>query len=108
MPRVQLPSGAWVEYRDELTTLDRFAVEEALTVMVGANGKQQVSLGVLNDQRTRLLGRIVTDWSYPFPIPADMADLVDAKILIGELLSLRDYNQLVNAIQPLLDQLKDF
>jgi hypothetical protein len=52
--------------------------------------------------RNALLGRIITAWSYPAPIPSKNS-FQAADIVIGETMNLEDYAALEEAIQPLMD-----
>jgi hypothetical protein len=99
--RVELPSGAWVELRDKLLAIDRFAVQEAALVETG--DKSRVSyLTLANDMRNALLGRIITSWSYDAPIPSKNS-FAAADVVIGNAMDLEDYDALEDAVQPLMD-----
>jgi hypothetical protein len=104
MARAELPSGAWVEYRDKLKASDRFAVQAVVSVELGGdNSKNRASfLEMQNDMRNALLGRIVTDWSYPCPIPANDSFRA-ADMVLGDAMDLEDYSALEKAVEPLMD-----
>jgi hypothetical protein len=115
MPRIELPSGGWVEYRDQLKASDRFAVQAVAKIEVvggtarkgeAAGGDRRVAaiLEMLNDQRNALLGRIITAWSFPAPVPAQN-DFAAADVIIGDALDLDDYAALEEAVQPLMDKI---
>lgn len=68
--RIDLPSGAWVEVKDNTVPRDRFAVQDATEVVV-EDGRAVV--GGTSRQWTAFLTRIVTGWSYQdlgVPIPS--------------------------------------
>ncbi len=103
MASVELPSGNTVEYRDQLKAMDRFAVQDAVFLEI-KDGVNRTALGFGNDIRNALLGRIITKWSYPTPIPAQVKDITAADVVIGEAMDLDDYNALAEAVQPLVDK----
>lgn len=103
MAKVELPSGNFVEYRDQLKAIDRFAVQDAVFLEV-KDGVNRAALGFGNDIRNALLGRIITRWSYNTPIPSAAADIAAADVVIGEAMDLDDYNVLADAVQPLVDK----
>lgn len=103
MAKVELPSGGWVEYRDQLKAMDRFAVQDAVFLEV-KDGVNRAALGFSNDIRNALLGRIILAWSYDTPIPRDVKDMAAADVVIGEAMDLDDYNALADAVQPLVDK----
>lgn len=110
MARVELPSKQadgtpnWVEYRDRLRALDRFAVQEVVNFEIDdATGKRKTNFYMLaNDMRNAMLGRIITAWSYPSPIPSQNS-FQAADVVIGETMELEDYAVLEEEVQPLLD-----
>jgi hypothetical protein len=107
--RIELPSKQaddtpnWVEYRDRLMAGDRFAVQDAVSMEVGGEDRRsKVSLGMQNDLRNALLGRIITAWSFPVPVPS-ANDMQRAGVVIGNAMDLRDYAALEKAVEPLMD-----
>jgi hypothetical protein len=111
MARIELPSlreGSdtehnWVEYREQLKAADRFAVQDA--VFIDTKGDtNRMSLGIGNDVRNALLGRIITSWSFNGPTPAGLKDVAAADVVIGDAMDLDDYNALSDAVQPLVDK----
>jgi hypothetical protein len=110
MARAELPSKQaddtpnWVEYRDRLMSLDRFEVQEVALVSVGDGVSRTSFLALQNDMRNALLGRIITAWSFPAPIPSANAFLAADKA-IGGVLDLDDYAALEDAVQPLMDKI---
>lgn len=109
MPRIELASTQadgtpnWVEYRDKLMSQDRFEVQEAALVVMGDNGKTSL-LALTNDMRNALLGKIISAWSFPVPVPAQNS-MAAADKVIGGALDLDDYIILEEAVQPLLDKI---
>jgi hypothetical protein len=103
MAKIELPSGAWVEYRDQLKALDKFVVQDAVFLNIKDGGVSQ-ALGFQNDIRNALLGRIITNWSYNAPTPAGAKDIAAADVIIGEAMEIDDYNALAEAVQPLVDK----
>lgn len=99
MPRLDLPSGNWIEYRDQLMAADKFAVQDALTLTVNSGNSQVVSGGIANQMRNALLRQIITGWSYGAPIPS-----MNGGGDIGHTFNLDDYNAVEEAVQPLLDK----
>jgi hypothetical protein len=101
--KLELPSGGWVEYRDRLMAGDKFAVQDAVSMEFNDNGGRKASLGLLNDQRNALLGRIITGWSFG-QTPDSVKELMAADVVIGNALDIDDYNALADEVQPLLDK----
>lgn len=100
MPRTDLPSGAWVEYRDKLMAGDKFAVQNAVVFTVDPSGEQKAPAGVENTMRNALLGQIITSWSYDgIPVPSMNASGAD---VIGSTMDIDDYNKLAEEVAPLL------
>jgi hypothetical protein len=104
--KIDLPSGNWVEYRTELKARDKFVVQDTAAVEVSSDGgKSRTSfLGMQNDMRNALLGRIITAWSYATPIPSANS-FQAADVVIGEAMDLDDYAALAREIEPLMDRI---
>jgi len=109
--KVDLPSGAWVELREDLRAADRFAVQAVASVELGGKdgkegaGRTRASfLEMQNDMRNALLGRIITAWSYPDPIPSQN-QFAAADVVIGNAMDLDDYAALEKAVEPLMDKI---
>ena len=105
MARVELPSGGWIEFRDKLKAGDRFAVQAVAKVELGSgtDDKRVASfLEMNNDMRNALLGRIITAWSFPDPIPSQNS-FAAADVVIGNVLDLEDYAALEKEVEPLMD-----
>ena len=103
MARVELPSGGFVEYRDKLMSSDKFAVQDAVSLEF-KDDVNRASLGLMNDQRNALLGRIITAWSFG-QTPDQLKQLQAADVVIGNALDIDDYNALAEAVQPLLEKI---
>lgn len=109
--RVDMPSKQadgtpnWVEYRDNLMAIDKFAVDEVATITMGDAGNKVSALAMRNDMRNALLGRIVTGWSYPVPVPKDN-NFQAADVVIGNAMNLKDYAALARAVEPLMDEIE--
>lgn len=104
MAKAEFSSGNWVEYRENLKAMDRFAVQDAVSLEFSDKGNR-ASLGLVNDQRNALLGRIITGWSYNVAIPSQTPQWA-ADVVIGEAMDIDDYNELSDAVQPLLDKIQ--
>ncbi len=103
MARASLPSGGWVEYRDKLKASDRFAVQAVVSVELGDGNRNRAAfLEMQNDMRNALLGRVITDWSYPVPIPANDSFRA-ADMVIGDAMDLEDYAALEKEVEPLME-----
>jgi hypothetical protein len=99
--RIDLPSGNWVELRDKLLAIDRFAVQEVALVETGDKSKVSF-LTLQNDMRNALLGRIITSWSYDAPIPSKNS-FAAADVVIGNAMDLEDYAALEDAVEPFME-----
>ena len=104
VPRVELPSTAWVEIRDKLQARDKFATQGGFTVE-WQEGKQLMPSGVSNTMMKNLLAVIITEWGGPglegIAIPEK--NLAGADIL--DSLDIDDYQALADAAEPLLRKL---
>lgn len=101
--KCELPSGGWVEYRDKLMAGDKFAVQDAISVEVNRDGVNKASLGMINDQRNALLGRIITNWSFG-QTPDQLKNLQAADVVIGNAMDIDDYNALADAVEALFQK----
>jgi hypothetical protein len=104
MAKVELTKGAWVEYRDELKAGDRFAAQAAASQEIIDGNVKISALGFQNSIRNALLGRIITGWSYPVPVPSLNDFVKDKEAYIGDTMSLKDYNILAEAVEPLVNE----
>jgi hypothetical protein len=107
MPHIELPSMMnaeehnWVEYRDTLKASDRFEVQKVAKMTITGEANLAAYLEMENDMRNALLGRIITAWSYPVPVPAKN-DFAAADVVIGDVMDLDDYSVLEQAVEPLM------
>jgi hypothetical protein len=104
--RIDLPSGAWVEYRDTLTAGDMFAVQESI-VFDSDGGKITYHGGLQNQMRNALLTRIITAWSFEdkgIPIPS--RHVARASVFTDMDMSIDDYNTLAAAVEPLVTKVR--
>lgn len=100
--RLELPSGAWVEYRTALKAADKFSVQDAIVLEYEDETRRKIRGGVTNQMRNALLTRIITAWSFDgVPVPSLNIAGADA---LGEILDIDDYNALSDAVSDLLDK----
>ena len=110
MARIELPSMAnaeehnWVEIRQDLKASDRFEVQKVARLEIKQDMNLASYLEMENDMRNALLGRIITAWSYPVPIPSQNS-FAAADRIIGETMDLDDYAVLEDAVAPLMDKI---
>ena len=71
--RIELPSGAWVDVKDNTVPGDRFAIQDSTMLEVLEDGRRVVR-GAAGKQYRAFLTRIMTGWSFPVPIPAVAGD----------------------------------
>ena len=55
--------------------------------------------------RNALLGRIITAWSYPVPVPSQNT-FQAADVVIGDAMDLDDYGVLAEEVEPLMDKIQ--
>lgn len=76
--RITLPSGAWVEVKDNTSPGDRFAVQDSVDIVV-EDGKTYIH-GAASSQWKAFLSRLVVGWSYSeqgIPIPSQNIAVLD-------------------------------
>jgi hypothetical protein len=76
--RIDLPSGAWVDVKDNIVPGDRFAVQDAVDIVI-EDGKTYIH-GAASGQWRAFMTRIVTGWSYSeqgVPIPSQNPEVLD-------------------------------
>lgn len=113
MPRVELPSGGWVEFRDSVMSAVRFDVRDSVKSVIRADDSGQAvqEIGGANDDRQRaaLWWHIITDWSFAatgIPIPSANAAGKDGVLdLIGATFTDEDYDKLAEATQEILTRM---
>lgn len=99
--KVDLPSGAWIEFRDSLVARDKFKVQNSLKFKVKDGKEQEVSGGITNDMRNALLAQLITAWSLDAPLPS--ADF-EAGMEAIDVMPIDDYNKLQDEVEPLLEK----
>lgn len=100
--RLELPSGGWIDYRDDLRAGDKFAVQDAIILEYDDSDRRRLRAGTTNTMRNALLFRIITAWSFPgIPVPSQNMAGVET---IGDVLDIDDYNALAEAVATLLDK----
>lgn len=102
MKRIDLPSGAWIEFRTNLKAADKMAVQDAVILEYDDSDKRKIRGGVTNTMRNALLTRIITAWSFE-GIPVPSLNIAGAET-IGETLDIDDYNALAEEVTDLLDK----
>jgi hypothetical protein len=99
---IELPSGAWVDYRNDLKAGDKFATQDAVVLEYDESDKRKIRGGTTNVMRNALLARIITAWSFQgIPVPSQNIAGIET---LGETLDIDDYNFLAEAVAPLLDK----
>jgi hypothetical protein len=108
VPRLDLPSGAWIDYRDTLGIADRWAVQGSYTVTV-EDGKSVIPGNVGELQQKAFLSRIITAWSFEgIPIPSqnigggDVLDTVFSDE--GKYGTFEDFDFLDEKLRPLFEK----
>lgn len=108
MARIELPSGAWLDVRDDYKGTDRKKVRRAIKLSVTTDGVQEMAGDVDDVMRDAMLTEITTDWSLAaqgIPIPSvPGADGKPRTDVIAESLSSEDYGNLQEQAQPLLEK----
>jgi hypothetical protein len=108
VPRLDLPSGSWVEYRDTLGIGDRWAVQGSYNVTV-EDGKSIIPGNIGELQTKAFYSQIITAWSFEgIPVPSqnigggDVLDTVFSDS--GQYGTLDDFNFLDEALRPLFEK----
>lgn len=97
--RVELPSGGWVDVRENLKGKDKIAVHSVVKLKIksGQEQEQDTTAAVSDLMHYALLANVITAWWLDAPIPADGGG-VDAV----EDLDIDDLNALTDATEHLL------
>ena len=111
MPRIELPSKQaddtpnWVDVRDpdDFLAEDLFAIHRAVRVPSGEGTFSPRELE--DDQANAFLGRAITAWSFPSPIPSQ-ANMAAADKVIGRAMKAKDWASLRRQVQPLINELE--
>lgn len=101
MARFELPSGQWIECRDQLNIKDRKAINHSLSMQVNEDNSRTMTGDVGDLMLGVLLERVITKWSLPIPVPSEN----DNKEVAEDHLSLQDWDFLMTETKPLLDQI---
>lgn len=113
MPRFDLPSKQadgtcnWVEVADldDLLGEELLIIGRAVRIKSGPQGEMDYSPKEMeHDRANALLGRIITGWSFPAPIPSKN-DFVAADLAISRAMKIRDYAALLGKAKKLLVEL---
>ena len=113
MPRTELPSGGWVEWKDQFMAGVRFDVKDCVRSVIRADDSGQAVQEIpgANDERQRmaLWYHLITDWSFAekgIPIPSlNAAGKDGAAELFLATLTDDDYDKLTEETQPILTRL---
>jgi hypothetical protein len=97
--RVELNDGAWADVRDiaELRNKDRKMVNKSVNFHVDDAGKPIFAGSMEDDMMDALLRRLVTQWSFPMPLPVDDPGTEDKPGSLDKL-TLADYDKLSAAV----------
>jgi hypothetical protein len=98
--RITLPSGAWIEVKDSTVPGDRFAIQDAVSLVVRDDGSRVVQ-GAASGTWKAFLARVITGWSYPVPVPA----VAGAQVLDDYPDAEEDDDALQDALQERFDRL---
>ena len=113
MPRTELPSGGFVEWKDKFMAGVRFDVKDAVKSVIraaddGSGAVQEIPGANDERQRVALWWHIITDWSFAasgIPIPSQNAAGKDGAVdLICATLDDEDYAKLAEETQSILDR----
>ena len=112
MPRIELPSKQaddtpnWVDVKesDDFLAEDLFAIHRAVRVSTGGDATFSPR-EVEDDSVNAFLGKAITAWSFPAPIPAQNG-VAAADVAIGRVMRAKDWAFLRKAVGPLMDELE--
>jgi hypothetical protein len=113
MARFDLPSKQadgtfnWVELADldDLMGEDLLIIHRAVKIKSGPGGETEYSPREMDDDRANaFLGRTITAWSFPAPIPSKN-NLAAADIAISRAMKLPDYAALLGKARKLLAEI---
>lgn len=94
--KVELPGGNWADIKpvEELKAKDKIAVERVVTFLQPSKEGDPIPMhaGIAEDMQIAMLCKVITAWSFPFPLPAVPEDIEDLDIVT--------YNALCEAIDP--------
>lgn len=106
--KIDLPSGAWIEVRDDLSVADQRAVQGAVDVEIRTDGEGNNVARLPGDHQARrrsaLLYQIITNWSWAEQgIPVPSQNLAGADAVDSVISSIRDMNEIDEKIAPLME-----
>jgi hypothetical protein len=111
--RIELPgkqpdgTSNWVDLADldDLMGEDLLIIHRAVKIRSGPGGETEYSPREMDDDRANtLLGRIITGWSFPAPIPSQN-NIAPADLAISRAMKIRDYAALLGKARKLLAEL---
>ena len=113
--KTTLESGAWIDHRpiQDLKAKDKDAVSESvkMAIPVTSDGEIDLSQGVAMSgimqiaARNAAMARVITAWSYDYPVPYFEAHEVHDAESIDEI-PLDDFNEIEALIDPYLTKLR--
>ena len=98
---------SWVDLADldDLMGEDLLVIRRAVRIKSGPNGETEYSPREMeDDQANALLGRIITAWSFPAPIPSQNGHAA-ADVAISRAMKIRDYATLLGKARALLKEI---
>jgi hypothetical protein len=113
MPRITLPSkksddtNNYVDLcdLDDLLGEDLLIIGRAVKIKSGPGGETEYSpKDMEHDRANAFLGRTITGWSFPAPIPAEN-NIAPADLVISRAMKIKDYAALLGAVKPFLAEL---
>lgn len=114
MPRITLPSkqadseaNNYVDLcdLDDLLGEDLLIIARAVKIKSGPGGETEYSpKDMEHDRANAFLGRTITGWSFPSPIPAQN-NMAPADVVISRAMKIKDYAALLGAVRPFLAEI---
>jgi hypothetical protein len=112
VPRFDLPSKQAdgtpnyvdVKEADDFLAADLFAIHRAVRVSTGGDATYSPR-EVDDDMVNAFLGKAITAWSFPAPIPAQNG-VVAVDVAIGRVMRAKDWAVLRDKVRPLMDELE--
>lgn len=113
--KTSLASGAWIEHRpiQDLKAKDKDAVSLSVKMAIPINedGEIDRSQGLLMSgamqlaARNAVIARVITGWSYDWPVPYFEAGEVQGILAIDEI-PIDDFNEIEELVAPYLAKLR--
>lgn len=108
--RVSLDTDNWAELKDvsELRRADRAAVNKRIIINFDEDGSRVIRASMDDDMSEAVIEHVVTEWSFPYPVPArnpyrPAAGKIPENPGSLSFLTLEQDDALRQAIQPYLD-----